>query len=155
MCVSFTIVPSEMAATLKMPATTGGESFSLRATRNEERTVVPSGQATRSSGPTMSSEREIPPQPFPAGIGHVIWPMKSVVGFSGSAIPNAKEVFAPKKRWKFMPVMGSVKAAVICAIVGLRRMATAIWRARGNMTDKKQSVVLRCDWIKRIGNRVA
>jgi len=39
--------------------------------------------------------------------------MKSADGFWGRAIPNAKEVLAPKKRWKVMFVAGSVKEDVI------------------------------------------
>ncbi len=49
--------------------------------------------------------------------------MKSVVGFSGRAMPKPKEVLAPKKRWKVMDVRGSVKGAVTFswAYVGGRR----------------------------------
>src|SRR3954451_19379394 len=43
--------------------------------------------------------------------------MKSVVGFTGRAIPNANWVLAPKKRWKDIPVRGSMNAEVTWALV--------------------------------------
>lgn len=57
----------------------------------------------------------MPPQPFPEGVGNVIWPMKSVVGGEGRAMPKANWLFAPKKRWNVMLLRGSVNAAVIAA----------------------------------------
>lgn len=104
-----------MGIALKFPVATGGLPSSVCARRNEDWTELPLGQAASKRGPTMSSVREIPPQQVLDGQGKVIWPMKSVVGFGGSAIPNAKEVLAPKNRWNVIFVLGSVKGAVVWA----------------------------------------
>lgn len=136
MLVPLTLVPDAIGNALKFPVTTGGDASSVLARRKEETTVSPSGQAARRSGPTMSSAREIPPQPPAAVSGKVIWPMKSVVGFSGRAIPNANWVLAPKKRWNWIPVAGSVKAVVVCAVVGVRMLKRVRARSNGDVVEE-------------------
>lgn len=114
-----------MGTTLKLPATTGGEASSVDARRKDDCTSLPLGHAASKSGPTMSSASAMPPHPPAAVRGNVICPMKSVVGFSGRAIPNANCVFAPKKRWNWIPVTGSVKEAVVCALLRAKKRVVA------------------------------
>lgn len=85
-------VPWSICLIENPPETCGGLSSSFLATRKVDTTVgelvAVLGHAAMSSGPSMSPAKDIPAQPLLLGIGAEIWPMKSVVGFSGSAIPK-------------------------------------------------------------------
>jgi len=132
MLEAFTLVPLGIGATEKFPLATGGDASSVDARRNDDSTALPFGHAASSKGPTMSSARAMPPHPPAAVKGNVIWPMKSVVGFSGRAMPNANCVLAPKKRWNWMPVTMSVKGAVVCAL-----LRVTIWREKRRVVENR------------------
>jgi len=120
---SLTAMPLAMGLRAKGPVTSGGLSSSFRACRKEDTTFpAPSDQAARSSGPSTSPVREKPPQPLPPLRGKVSWPMKSVVGSVGRAMPKPNCVRAPKKNWNDMPVAGSVNGVVTWAMVVWERV---------------------------------
>lgn len=76
----------------------------------------------------MSPVIEMPPQPRPPGArGKSICPINEVVGLVGRAMPKAKLVLAPKKRWKVILVRGSANSVVLSAkVVGMRARRRAV-----------------------------